>query len=219
MVADSELRPLFVPHMPAAAGRKLSQALSKAFAKTCPIELMIVDEGLEALHVATMRRWLQVAATIEPNVVRQLLQVKDEPLWGHVLHTLRNVDIFSKFCEAYATLVARCNLRDGFADCFPPLRFESFSAGAAPDGQLSLGNCGEFWVLLLMLLPGHLRASLSRGFVSSRLDTEFFAQRLDKTWESVFDTVRASLEELLPPPASDACAGAMLSEHSAALSA
>jgi len=159
--------PIRTLYMPRAAGRRLSKALAEALEKDMSASPCSCGE---TTAVSAMRRWLRVASSAEPQILRQILQVGDTGALREVLARLSMFPAFKELCDAYVTVVDAPS--DGIAADFPPLRFVGHSGPAVTgippavlcDGQvadLGLGACGEMWVLLLMMLPDHLRGAVA----------------------------------------------------------
>mmetsp|Transcript_119286 Transcript_119286/g.210755 ORF Transcript_119286/g.210755 Transcript_119286/m.210755 type:complete len:505 (-) Transcript_119286:147-1661(-) len=200
--ADSfkALRPLYIPFVPAAAGRRLSEVLEDALSSHC---IGLADEPAMTL---AMRRWLHAASSAEPQVVRRLLQVGDADLLKEVVERLHSYSLYKDLSQAYSDLVASGG---GFKGEFPPLRFGVESAESSAEytdaDAPGLDTCGELWVLLLLLLPEHLRAAVSQDLAGP-----FVAQGLPFAvrgpWALPLEALREALGQLLvAPTAANSC--------------
>merc|ERR1712216_536456 len=126
----------------------------------------------ESWSTVAMRRWLHAASVVEHMVLRRLLQVADNDAVNEVLHRLQDLEIYRVLCSAYSQVVIAGGIsisdgRGGKPAVFPELVVNS-SERRLWDGKNSLGSqelsldtCGELWVLLLLLLPEHLRSAVA----------------------------------------------------------
>jgi hypothetical protein len=186
-------RPLYIPFIPAAAGRRLAGSLTHSLASQCS-----AVAGESAMTVA-VRRWLHVASTVEPQVVKQLLQVGDHGAFHEVLTRLAALPLYAELCSAYASLVSSGG---GFKGDFPPLRL---AAGDVLDSQsrdeaaLGLDTHGELWILLLLLLPQHLRLAVSEEVGSDSIPRHI-AATVRGPWALPLEALREILGHALPDP-------------------
>lgn len=186
-------RPLYIPFVPAAAGRRLAEALTNSLASQCT-----ALAGEPATTVA-VRRWLHAASTVEPQVLRRLLQVGDAEALGEVLTRLIDYPLFEDLCGAYAALVTSGG---GFQGEFPPLRLradggETAQADDVGDEAPGLSTHGELWVLLLLLLPEHLRAAVSEELRDAMIP-HAIATAVRGPWALPLEALREALGHLLP---------------------
>lgn len=205
------LKPLHIPSIPEAAGKHLAEALSAAFApETGEAEApRMPSTGREGAAKAAVERWLRAASVAEPQVLSKLLQAGDEASLIDVLQRLQRMPLFADLCTAYEQL--RRTEGNGCADggmCmtreFPPLLFsggdcvEEFAL--SDNSGLNLDSCGELWVLLLLLLPDHLRARASHMLSGNCVGREV-SQAVRGPWALPLETIRESLSRTLPEPA------------------
>lgn len=186
--------PLHIPYVPAAAGRRLSEALTAALSAPSPI---CTGGCGEPAMMTTMSRWLRAVSTVEPQVLAQLLDVGDATALKEVLTRLQSFSTFSDLCDAYAVAVAVQN--DGIATNFPPLSVITASVDVPDPGMWKLGTCGELWVLLLLLLPEHLRAAVSKD-LSGNWVARGVAKAVRGPWALPLEALREALGHSLPPP-------------------
>merc|ERR1711908_170496 len=73
----------------------------------------------EPATTVAVRRWLHAASTVEPQVLKRLLQVGDATALHEVLMRLSALPLYHDLCNAYASLVSSGG---GFKGDFPPLR-------------------------------------------------------------------------------------------------
>eukprot|EP00929_Paragymnodinium_shiwhaense_P088734 TRINITY_DN49051_c0_g1_i1.p1 TRINITY_DN49051_c0_g1~~TRINITY_DN49051_c0_g1_i1.p1 ORF type:complete len:561 (+),score=118.89 TRINITY_DN49051_c0_g1_i1:647-2329(+) len=221
---DEDLRgPLALPFMPPAAGWRLSTALADKLSTQTPQSNG--SETEEAWASVVMGRWLEAASVAEPQVLRQLLQVANDASLMQVLVALKSWPMFTDLCNAYQSARlsdALATVGDSSAE-FPPLLFNA-QPGPEADDNFSLDTCGELWVVLLLLLPPHLRQRLSGHLVTSftGLDDEaaqdspesrLFGESLEKQMAKVLpgahvvpmEAVRQALALLLPLPDAPRC--------------
>lgn len=193
-VEGRSLRPLYVPFVPAAAGRRLAEALTVSLASQCS-----ALAGEPATTVA-VRRWLHAASTVEPQVLKRLLQVGDADALHEVLERLSTLPLYAELCRAYGPLVSSGG---GFSGEFPPLR-ETALQGAG-EQVAGLATHGELWVLLLLLLPQHLRTAVSAE-IGSALIPHSIATAVRGPWALPLEALREVLGHTLPAPnAKNAC--------------
>lgn len=209
--------PLRVPFVPAAAGRRLSEALHSA----------LVDSALSAerLHEKAkasgaslspadlaIRRWLAAVSKAEPHVIKQLLQVGDAGAIQEVFARLAEHPLFAALCVAYQQAIADCC--SNFVGEFPAMRFlhcslngtacngvNGSSATASQSGEvdIGLGCCGELWVLLLVLFPDHVRAAVSPELAGPSLPKDV-AKVVRGPWALPLEVLRDALAHLVPAP-------------------
>lgn len=205
--------PLRVPFVPAAAGRRLSEALASSLAAqdlAPPWSGPLPAPALPAEHLAAMRRWLlAVAGSAERQVLGQLLQVGDAVALREVFARLSGHKPFVELCKAYAAVSSSCC--DGLLGEFPALRFlEASTSGTAAatleegEGELSLDNCGELWVLLLLLLPEHLQALVLPELVTSGI-ARGVTKAVRGPWALPLEALREALVHILPRPKERRC--------------
>jgi len=197
------LKPLHIPFVPAAAGRRLAVALSSAMPVKADSATASSQDG--AWATVAVNRWLQAACEAERQVLGQLLQVGDVAAAHEVLGRLANFPVYKELCDAYAHLTH--NACSGcLAGEFPPLRFTGDAAEQAlpADGELGLATCGELWILLLLLLPEHLRASISDRLAGPRI-SQGMARAVRGPWALPLEALREALDNLLPSPAFQIC--------------
>jgi len=208
------LAPLHTPFVPPAAGKRLSEALAVALAEPSTAESCTSTPSTllpTAAPEAAIRRWLHAVGQAEPQVIRQLLRVGDTEALHEVLHRLHDFPKYLDLCNAYAVTVAAGGC-SGVAGYFPPLLNSAASplrylgttlgsnneAGTAHVSEISLDTCGELWVILLLLLPDHLR-----GAVWEDLAGPWVAQTLARTvrgpWALPLEALREALGHILPP--------------------
>merc|ERR1712013_810762 len=149
-------RPLHVRFVPRAAGQRLSQSVTEFLTRS----KLDVPEDLHSVGSLTMWRWLK-AVEGSSQIWSSMLVVHDAAIFREIVTSIRTkAEIFRELHAAYGELLAL-----GLAGSFPPLRFNFGSAGADEvqdeAAELSLDTCGELWVLLALLLPQHVRASIS----------------------------------------------------------
>jgi len=202
--------PLHLPFVPLAAGKRLSKALIEGLKEvtwTAPPCTESDCKEITQNSVAILQRWLSAVVFAEPQVLGQLLQVGDVAALQEVLVRLSNFEIFRQLCDAYALLWF-----DGMPGEFPPLWFpkEGLPGNATrargPDHIVASnsaepwpGTCGELWVLLLLLLPEHLRVA-----VSPELGGPWVAEGIARTvrgpWALPLEALREALSHILVPP-------------------
>eukprot|EP00927_Polykrikos_kofoidii_P048311 TRINITY_DN42546_c0_g1_i1.p1 TRINITY_DN42546_c0_g1~~TRINITY_DN42546_c0_g1_i1.p1 ORF type:complete len:587 (-),score=79.09 TRINITY_DN42546_c0_g1_i1:56-1783(-) len=223
--------PLRLPYMPPAAGKRLSMALSEHLAAQCSNHA----SSWESWSVIAMRRWLHAAAATEPQVLRQLLQVGDVSALREVCDRLQSLPLYMELRDAYAQLV------DGAGDPtfdtlpaeFPPLRFgvgayslnklgsngddltrisgASVGSDRSFDADPSLETCGELWVLLLLLLPEHLRRAASEELAGLSI-ARAVTSKIKGPWALPTESLRQTLSQILLPPDAKQCAISQLSD-------
>jgi len=179
-------RPLYVPDVPAAAGRRLAEILSDALASQCAA---LADEPFET---TTVRRWLHAASIAEPQVVKRLLMVGDSNALREVLARLSTWPLYKELCTAYAMLVSS---EGGFKGIFPPIGFEMSNSD---EMGLGLDTHGELWVLLLLLLPQRLRAAVSEE-LGSALIPHALLTTVRGPWALPLEALREILAATLAP--------------------
>lgn len=198
------LKPLHVPYVPPAAGRRLASALlaslsSPAQAEKCKQFTALPSPGIASTSWAAgaMCRWLQAASTAEPQVLRSLLQVGDVGALEEVLESLERLPLYRELCRAYAELRML-----GLGQDFPPFYFGTHGRHVEPrsaDEELGLNTCGELWVLLLLLLPQHLSATISEEFANPLFSKELM-KAVRCPWALPLEALRGVLGLLLQLP-------------------
>lgn len=202
---SAQLPPIRIPYVPAAAGRRLSEALSATLAEETPV---CTGGCGEAVAMNAMRRWLRAVSQVEPQVLGHLLRVGDAAALHEVLVRLGTFPIFKDLCEAYSAAAAAPS--DGITIELPPLRVLEPSAssstadwlGTSREGDvedLGLWACGELWVLLLLLLPEHLRASVAKDLAGAWV-AQGIAGAVRGPWALPLEALREALGHVLPPP-------------------
>jgi hypothetical protein len=182
--------------MSRAAGQRLSNELMRA--------LSICDKsvGGESWEFGAMCRWLQAASVAEPQVLRSLFKVGNAIALKEVTDRLRTVPVYQQLIAAYESL-----LKLGLVEDYPPLSlnrdFESLE-----DEDLCLDNCGELWVLSLLMLPRHLRGAVAEELASPRMPKEI-TKAVRCPWALPLEALRETLEHTLQPSVGDLC-----SQHS-----
>lgn len=188
MESDQPLRqPVYVRFIPTAAGRRLSAALLSSLAEQCPLLL-----GEPPLRVA-MERWLRAASEAEPQVLLQLLQVGDPAALIEVLGRLQHHSLFEELCVAYEEIASR-SAEEGIEGKFPPLLRHR------PDlirDEMSLQTCGELWIVLLLLMPEHIRGAVSRSLAGAAVGQQM-AATVRGPWALPLEYVRETLRQLIP---------------------
>jgi len=166
--------------------------------------------------MTAVRRWLRAVCKAEPQVLGQLLRVADATALHEVLTRLGSFPLFRELCEAYESAVASPG--DGInAEFFPPLRVLSPSAsyssrrGAWPAAareadveDVGLAACGELWVLLLLLLPQHLRVAVAENVAGPRIAQDV-ARAVRGPWALPLEALRETLSHILPAPQARGC--------------
>jgi glutathione gamma-glutamylcysteinyltransferase len=194
------LKPLHVPHVPRAAGRNLSAALMEALeAQQAAPSLLVVESGGVSWAAGAMCRWLQAASVAEPQVLRALFQVGDAIALAEVLDRLGNNPLFQDLLEAYQLVWGLGLLED-----FPPLRFVDGKEWLPEVEEVGLNNCGELWVLLLLLLPQHLRAAVAETLAAPSV-REQTVMGIRGPWALPLEALCETLDHLLPSPEAHRC--------------
>jgi len=137
-----------------------------------------------------MCRWLQAASLAEPQVLRRLLQAGNSSSLEELVGRFRNFPLYQELQSSYVSL-----LELGLAGDFPPLRFSDSSLGEASrptETELSLHTCGEFWVLLLLLAPQHIRAAVADELGDHCLSRDF-AKSVRGPWALPLEASREAL--------------------------
>mmetsp|Transcript_177032 Transcript_177032/g.567798 ORF Transcript_177032/g.567798 Transcript_177032/m.567798 type:complete len:723 (-) Transcript_177032:242-2410(-) len=203
-----QILPLRMPYVPAAAGRRLSEALALALAEEtagCTGACGEVDT------MTAMRRWLRAVCKAEPQVFGQLLRVANATALHEVLTRLGSFPLFRELCEAYESAVTSPG--NGInADFFPPLQVLEppyrgpwpVAAREADVEDLGLAACGELWVLLLLLLPQHLRGAVSETVAEPGLARDM-ARAVRGPWALPLEALRETLGQMLPAPEARRC--------------
>jgi len=193
---ESSGLPLTVHWLPPAAGRKLSESLVDALYSQCS------GHPDEPVTMTSMRRWLHAASMAEPQVLRKLLQVGETSALSEVLDRLESDPLYKELCSAYRTLVASGG---GFEDVFPPLRSDApVDLPGGNEDNLGLAQHGELWVLLLLLLPRHLRVAVSPQLAALPVQKNI-AAAVRGPWALPLEVLRETLAHLIPPLHADAC--------------
>merc|ERR1719193_38107 len=95
--------PLRIPFVPAAAGRRLSEALAASLQEEMP---ECTGGCGQAAAMTAVRRWLRAVSKAEPQVLGQLLRVGDAAALHEVLSRLSRFPVFHDLCSAYAGALA-----------------------------------------------------------------------------------------------------------------
>jgi len=146
---------------------------------------------------------LQAASTAEPQVLRKLLEVGDVVALETILERLACVPLFRDLCRAYSELLTL-----GLRKEFPPLHFMDVAGHTDFRGalvELGLGNCGELWVMLLLLLPEHLRAAIAEELAEPTVSRDI-AKAVRCPWALPLEALRDTLSHLLQLPGATQCA-------------
>ena len=88
------------------------------------------------------------------------------------------------------------------AEDFPPLCFTAHSG--LVDGELSLHTCCELWVLLLLLLPHHLRAAVAGELAGPSVSVDL-VKIVRGPWALPLEALRETLAEMLASPQPQKC--------------
>eukprot|EP00931_Biecheleriopsis_adriatica_P033518 TRINITY_DN19450_c0_g1_i1.p1 TRINITY_DN19450_c0_g1~~TRINITY_DN19450_c0_g1_i1.p1 ORF type:complete len:498 (-),score=68.99 TRINITY_DN19450_c0_g1_i1:297-1790(-) len=148
---DHTKSPLHVGFVPRAAGQRLCESISGRLKSG----ILQIPEKMHSPEMIAMWRWLE-AASDSSKILNKILMVRDGATMRDVLESIHKTrPIFKKLCNAYGELIA-----SGAVSSFPPLRIDFDSADVVTELEMSLDTCGELWVLLVLLLPQHLRASI-----------------------------------------------------------
>jgi len=213
--------PLHLPYVPPAAGKRLSKALLAGLKAITSAEPPCTEADCKEIthnSVTILQRWLTAVAFAEPQVLGQLLHVGDVAALQEVLLRLSNFEIYRQLCDAYALLTGGCF--GGVPGEFPPLQFsykclDHTTASTASTGldytvannqvEPWPGTCGELWVVLLLLLPEHLRVA-----VSPELGGPWVAKGISRAvrgpWALPLEALREALSQILvPPPSPQEC--------------
>jgi glutathione gamma-glutamylcysteinyltransferase len=195
------MKPLHVPYVPRAAGKSLSRALVQALS-TPQVSVLEkstnCNRGRESWAAGAICKWLQAASTAEPQVLRQLLQVGDAIALSEVLDRLRPTPFFKDLLEAYTSVIDL-----GLVEDFPRLRFAN-NGGLPLGDETCLNTCGELWVLLLLLLPHHLRGMVAEELAPAWVRDEAI-KAVRGPWALPLSAFCDGLDQLLQPPG-DSCA-------------
>lgn len=130
------------------------------------------------------------------------MYVGDNVAFEEVVNRLASVDLFRQLCNSYEEL-----LEFGLASEFPSLRFVGKQLSTTEElanDQLGLSNCGELWVLLLVLLPPHLRMAIASELSEPTLAIEI-VRAVRCPWALPLEALRETLSILLQPPGSQQC--------------
>jgi hypothetical protein len=126
-----------------------------------------------------------------------VLQVGDVIAFEDVITRLTQVELFRDLCEAYSELLVL-----GLVSEFPPLRFLDGTLGAPVgtfDEVLGLNNCGELWVLMLLLLPQHLRSAVAKELGEASISNDI-RQAVRCPWALPLEALREALRLMLQLP-------------------
>jgi len=200
------IKPLQVAFVPPAAGRLLSSALATALQEAAEL-----SPGDEPTAQRAMRRWLHAASVAEPQVLGKLLEVGDATALRELLVDLTQLPLYRKLCDAYHELVSESSCSEDEADTgckqrdFPPLLFDgALGATAELEEKPALGTCGELWVLLLLVLPDHLRTAAAAEIGGSAV-SEGLAQAVKGPWALPLQALSEVMSHLLPSPHRGKC--------------
>lgn len=190
------LPPLRVPYVAPAAGRHLSEVLTAALSAdaanptTCPA-------GAKVPFASSMRRWLAASAVAEHQVLGQLLQVGNSSALQEVFARLSQHKPFVQLCEAYEAVAN--NLCEGRGAEFPPLHFfkAELRRNIHVEADLSLQTCGELWVLLLLLMPEHIRRAVSPELAGIEV-SQGVTRAVRGPWGLPLEALREALSHTLP---------------------
>lgn len=188
--------PLHVRFVSKAAGQRLSQSLLDMLS---PGRLQ-APEGLDCSSKAIWR-WLRAVESAELRILGNIFSIRSASLFSEMLASIHaKSPLFQRLCESYAELH-----RLGVAGSFPPLAFnfadrenkQSLSLNQEHE-ELSLENCGEAWVLFLLLLPQHLRAAVSELLAAEGLSEEL-CRAIRCPWALPMASLCKALQLALPP--------------------
>jgi len=202
-------RPLNVPQVPKAAGRQLSYALTRTLSKKkklisgleSRLTATLSDEaGRSTWGASAMCRWLRAASLSEPQVLRRLLQVGDKIALQEMIGRFQNFPLYRDLRAAYASLFEL-----GLSEDFPPLQFTEGGAPLLNETELSLHTCGEFWVLLLLLAPQHIRAAVAEELACPQLSSDF-VKSVRGPWALPLEVSREALGEIFQHSLPQRCA-------------
>lgn len=192
---EHQLIPLQVRFVPKAAGQRLSQSLSGMLS---PGRLQ-APEGLDCYRTIIWR-WLRAVESSELRIMGNIFSIRSASLFSEMLAAMHDKSpLFQRLCESYAELH-----RLGVAGSFPPLAFnfadreKHASSLSQEHEELSLENCGEAWVLYLLLLPQHLRAAVSEVLAADNLSEEL-CKAIRCPWALPMASLCSALELALPP--------------------
>jgi len=208
--------PLHLPYVPPAAGKRLSKALIAGLQADTSGDFPCMKADCKEIapnSVAILQRWLSAVVFAEPQVLGQLLHVGDVAALQEVLGRLSNFEIFRQLCDAYALLIG--GWFGGVPGEFPLLWFSKELPGSAATGASGghghivasnsvnpwPGTCGELWVLLLLLLPEHLRVAVSPKLGGPWV-AEGIARAVRGPWALPLEALREALSQILVPPLS-----------------
>lgn len=191
-------KPLAIPHVPKAAGKRLSRALLESLASfSSPVPRSSVPMLPRLWATRAMCRWLQAASNAEPQVLRSIFQVPNAEAFTDVLKNLKHLSLFSELCCAYGKLLGLGLMKD-----FPPLRFTNLDSATSRGGMgegIGLETCGELWVLLLLLLPQHIRAQIASELGEPSV-SEDVIKAVRCPWALPLEALRESLKSTLLCP-------------------
>lgn len=184
--------PLQVRFVPKAAGQRLSQSL---LAMLAPGRLQAPENLDSASEV--IWRWLRAVEASELQILGNIFSIRDASLFREMLASMHaKSPLFQRLCERYADLQ-----RLGLVGSFPPLALnlaERDGHSMAFNQELSLDNCGEAWVLFLLLLPQHLRAAVSEILAAEELSEEL-CKAIRCPWALPMSSLCHALQLALPP--------------------
>jgi len=178
--------------MSKAAGQRLSNALTEALS-TCDRSV-----GGESWAFGAMCRWLQAASVAEPQVLRSLFKVGNAIALKEVMDRLRDVPIYQELVAAYESLLGL-----GLVEDYPALVLPS-DFDSLEEEELCLDNCGELWVLSLLMLPKHLRAAVAEELAAPCVPKEI-TKAVRCPWSLSLEALRETLEHTLQPSHRDVC--------------
>eukprot|EP00928_Gymnodinium_smaydae_P062395 TRINITY_DN46272_c0_g1_i1.p1 TRINITY_DN46272_c0_g1~~TRINITY_DN46272_c0_g1_i1.p1 ORF type:complete len:528 (+),score=21.50 TRINITY_DN46272_c0_g1_i1:54-1586(+) len=194
------LKPLHVPHIPKAAAKRLASALAMSLESGSDQCCLPINQN--SWIDRAVCRWLHAVSNAEPQILRQVMQVGNVAALEEVISRLLHIDLFADLCSAYSDLLSR-----GLVIGFPPLRFvgEDVSSAAQTFGEdVDLSTCGELWILMLVLLPEHLRASVAAELSGQEIPLAV-TKAVRGPWALPLDAMRQTLELLLQPPSVQSC--------------
>jgi len=202
LIPECAIKPLHVPQVSRTAGKQLSGALMDAL--ECHSSSVLPEKASRASWVErAMCRWLRAASLAEPQVLRRLLQAGNSSSLEELVGRFRNFPLYQELQSSYVSL-----LELGLAGDFPPLRFSESSPGEAScptETELSLHTCGEFWVLLLLLAPQHIRAAVAEELGDKGLSRDF-AKSVRGPWALPLEASREALCGIFQDSAPQQCA-------------
>jgi hypothetical protein len=160
--------------------------------------LSICDKsvGGESWAFGAMCRWLQAASVAEPQVLRSLFKVGNAIALKEVMERLGEVPIYQQLVAAYESLLAL-----GLVEDYPPL-FLTRDFESLEDEELCLDNCGELWVLSLLMLPRHLRNAVAEELAAPCVPIQI-TRAVRCPWALPLEALRETLEHTLQPSPGD----------------